>query len=290
MPNLTSTAIRRLARLEPFPQPNVIPLRNPVVLMHGFGLLAFLAKGGHLHEEAMHLRVRGILAFAPNVSPYDTISERAVTWKSHIQEILSQTRHTKVHLIAHSMGGLDARYLISELGMHKHVLSLTTISSPHRGSSIADIVLEQPGKIKEWLNDAANWLGEQAMINGNADFHRAIENLTPSAMTEDFNPKVINHPDVIYRSFAGGAGKGTLHSINPILRPFNSIIYAREGINDGPVSVNSAIWGDYQGEIAADHAQQIGIDFMPSSNFSSNAFISDLIQDLSNQESGSTQP
>ena len=284
MSKLTSTAIRRLANLEPFPQPEIIPLRYPVVLMHGFGLLAFLAKGGHLHEEAMYLRVRGVRAFAPNVSPYNTIPERAATWKSHIEDILVQTRQDKVHLIAHSMGGLDARYLISKLGMHQNVVSLTTISSPHRGSSLAGIVLEQPGKVKEWLNDAANWLGERAMENGTADFHRAIENLTPAALKEVFNPKVIDHPEVQYRSFAGAAGKGTLHSINPLLRPLNSMLFSREGINDGLVSVDSAKWGDFQGEIAADHAQQIGIDLLPSSNFSSSVFIADLVGDLCDQE------
>src|SRR5262249_5187529 len=38
-----------------------------------------------------------------------------------------------VHVFAHSMGGLDARYMISRLGMAKRVLSLTTIATPHRG-------------------------------------------------------------------------------------------------------------------------------------------------------------
>ena len=33
------------------------------------------------------------------------------------------------------MGGLDARYMISRLGMHDRVQSLTTIGTPHRGSA-----------------------------------------------------------------------------------------------------------------------------------------------------------
>ena len=36
------------------------------------------------------------------------------------------------------MGGLDARYLISRLGMADRVLSLTTLGTPHRGTSFAD--------------------------------------------------------------------------------------------------------------------------------------------------------
>ena len=47
----------------------------------------------------------------------------------------------KIHIIAHSMGGLDSRYMISKLGMADRVLSLTTISTPHHGSPIADITV-----------------------------------------------------------------------------------------------------------------------------------------------------
>ncbi len=280
MAKITNKAIRRLAGLVSFPQPDIIRVRHPVVLMHGFGLLAFLAKGGHLHEEAMYLRMRGVMAFAPNVSPYHTIEDRANMWKERVLAILNITGAEKVNLIAHSMGGLDARFLISKGGLYDRVATLTTISSPHRGSSLAKIVLEQPGRVQEWLHDAANWIGEHAMSNSGADFHSAIEQLTPTSLQESFNLDVLDHPDVFYRSYAGAAGKGTLHSINPLLRPFNSLMYAREGVNDGLVSVSSAKWGEYQGEIEADHAQQIGIDLMPSSSFSSVEFFADQVRIL----------
>jgi len=37
----------------------------------------------------------------------------------------------KVHLFAHSMGGLDARHMITHLGMANRVRTLTTIGTPH---------------------------------------------------------------------------------------------------------------------------------------------------------------
>lgn len=43
-----------------------------------------------------------------------------------------------VHVVGHSLGGLDARYAIAKLGMEERVLSLTTIGTPHRGTSFAD--------------------------------------------------------------------------------------------------------------------------------------------------------
>ena len=51
----------------------------------------------------------------------------------------------EVNLIGHSMGGLDCRYLISQIPHSERtfvVKSLTTIATPHLGSSFADFLLE----------------------------------------------------------------------------------------------------------------------------------------------------
>lgn len=279
MARLTANAIKRIAGLEPFPQPEFLRTRHPLVLMHGLGLLAFLARGGHLHEEAMHLRLHGLAAFAPNITPYHNIPQRAAMWKERIEIILRQTGAEQVNLIAHSMGGLDARYLISRLDMADRVASLTTISTPHRGSSLALMSLNQPERLQELVRSAANWVGENVM-EVEADFIAALENLTPEAVSESFNSDVPDHEGIHYASWAGSAGKGTLNSINPVFRPFNAWLYGREGINDGIVSVSSAKWGTFRGEIEADHMQQIGIDVLPGSSFSSKEFMVELATDL----------
>ena len=69
--------LRRLVGLDPLPQPPLIRTRHPVVLMHGFGMLAGLRRLGHLHNEAMDLRSHGVPAYAPNVAPYNTVAVRA---------------------------------------------------------------------------------------------------------------------------------------------------------------------------------------------------------------------
>lgn len=279
MSKLTTSAIRRIAGLEPFPQPPLLRTKYPVVLMHGFGLLAFLARGGHLHEEAMDLRLRGITAYAPNISPYNVIPQRAATWKDRIEVILKETGAEKVNLIAHSMGGLDARYLISRMDMAPRVATLTTISTPHRGSSLAQMALKQPERIRELVRSAANWVGEQ-VIESEADFNAAVESLTPESLTGHFNEDVPDADGVVYQSYAGSAGKGTLNSINPIFRPMNSWLYSKEGVNDGIVSVASAQWGTFMGEIEADHMQQIGIDVLAGSSFRSKEFLADVAKNL----------
>src|SRR5207249_8887306 len=48
------------------------------------------------------------------------------------------TLFRSVNIVAHSMGGLDARYAISQLGLGGRVASLITIGTPHLGTPLAD--------------------------------------------------------------------------------------------------------------------------------------------------------
>jgi triacylglycerol lipase len=280
---IADVALQRLAALEPFPQPPIIRTRYPVVLMHGFGLLGAFRRGGHLHDEAMNLRSHGVLAYAPNVAPYHTVPIRAEMWRVRIQAILDETEAERVNLVAQSMGGLDARYLITTLEMHGSVASLTTVSTPHHGSPIAAFLLDQPERLQAWVTDLCNWMGTNALEGCTADFLTAVSELTHEYVCDQFNPSVPDHPEVRYWSYAGAAGKGTEVPINPFLIPFNNIIYAKEGINDGFVSTDSARWGTFLGTIGADHAREVGIQLVPGGTFRSNDFYCDVARMLSEE-------
>ena len=274
---MPENVIQRFLALEPFPQPPLIRLRHPVVLMHGFGLMAAFRRNGHLHEHAIYLRERGVLAYAPNVPPYTPVRVRATIWQQRIEHVLDETGAEKVNLIAHSMGGLDARYLITKLEMGDRVASLTTIATPHHGSSIASFLLEQPGALRDWLSEFANWMGTQVMQDVEADFLKTVATLTPEYVCETFNPDVPDHPGVKYGSYSARAGKGTDVGISPFLRPLNYILYNREGVNDGFVSVESARWGTHHGTLDADHAQQLGLQLGIRNAFDSFGFFRDLV-------------
>lgn len=247
--------------------------------MHGFGIFASLFRSGHLHDEAMHLREHGVPAFAPNVAPYNTVRYRAEMWKDRIDHILRETGARRVNVIAQSMGGLDARYLITTLGMHDRVAALVTISTPHRGSAIADLVLEQPEWARNLEAELLNWMGDGALENASADFLRSVQELTPSYLEERFNTDVRDHPSVRYFSYAARAGKGTDVPINPVLRILNHKLFPREGVNDGFVSVESARWGTFLGTIDADHGQQVGLT-PDQSAFDANAFYTGVVEHL----------
>lgn len=278
---VAGAAVHRLSALEPFPQPRVVVTRYPVLLMHGFGVLGTLRRGGHLHGEAMNLRSHGVLAYAPNVAPYNTVRVRTPFWKARIEQILKETRAERLNVIAHSMGGLDARYVISCMGMHDQVASLVTVSTPHRGSSVAVAMLEQPDLVRRFVTGMCNWMGSAALEECEADFDTAVRELTPEAVAMRFNPMVPDHPDVRYWSYAGRAGRGTDVPINPFLIPQNSVLFAREGENDGFVSVQSAKWGTFLGTFDADHSRSVGVNLPPGGGgFSANRFYLEVVEML----------
>lgn len=147
----------------------------------------------------------------------------------------------KVNIIAHSKGGLDARYAISHLGADKYVASLTTINTPHRGCIFAEYLLNTaPDKfvktIERIYNTAYRRLGDE-----NPDFLAAVTDLTNSRC-EQFNLDTPDMPGVLYQSVGSHAvnsksGKFPLNLSYPIVKKY-------DGENDGLVAVDSARWGE----------------------------------------------
>jgi triacylglycerol esterase/lipase EstA (alpha/beta hydrolase family) len=60
-------------------------------------------------------------------------------------QVAARFPNGKVHIIAHSMAGLDARYLLSHnlqsLANPGRVASLSTVATPHCGSPVADLLV-----------------------------------------------------------------------------------------------------------------------------------------------------
>jgi triacylglycerol lipase len=101
-----------------------------------------------------------------------------------------------VHLIGHSMGGLDCRYLTTHLTDRRFkVLSVTTIATPHRGSAFADHFLQAVGKTR--LPQVLSLL--DMLPNGGGD-GAAFEFLTLESMKK-FNEDTPDVPGVKYFSW-----------------------------------------------------------------------------------------
>ncbi|MDX1590514.1 MAG: alpha/beta hydrolase [Balneolaceae bacterium] len=246
-------------QLMEFPQPEIIQLNYPVLMCHGYGGISMLIKPSPIHDSCMRLRSFGVEAFAPNIVPYSTIGVRAEQWAERIVQLQQRYGYKKLNVVAHSMGGLDIRAAISRLGMDRDVASLTTISTPHQGTSLADIVLTAPELLKDKLNELMNWLGENILPGSKSDAAAAVEQLTPDYVRNEFNPNTPDQEGVAYFSVTAAVGKGTKHPLNPIYRLQNQLIYQREGKNDGFVTVKSGIWGKHLGTQPISHLEQIDI-------------------------------
>jgi triacylglycerol lipase len=217
--------------------------RYPLVFCHG--MLARSALRMQLPEELnsfaplrQFLTERGFRVLFPRVAPTRGVVERA----QQLREQILRWTDEPVNLIAHSMGGLDARYLVTHLGMAERVRSLTTISTPHRGSYLADWFLAN-------YRQRIPLLLALEALGMNLD---GIRDCRPPVCKE-FNDHTPDVPSVQYFSFAGSIPQARA---NPVLRRSWTLLYAVEGANDGMVSVASARWGEFLGTIPADHYAQ----------------------------------
>lgn len=245
--------------LSEFPQPDIIQLKYPVLLCHGYGGFSTLLSPSPMHKPCMRLRSLGIHAFAPNIVPYGTIATRAEQWIRIIEILKKKYGYEKLNVVAHSMGGLDMRYAIAKLGAADSVASLTTIATPHRGTSLAELVLNSPDTIRDKLAEFVDWFGESIYPTTKSDAVAAVQQLTRSYVTEEFNPVILDADNLHYFSYSAAVGKGTDEPLHPIYRLQNQLIFQNEGINDSFVTDDSAKWGKHLGRLPISHLEQIEI-------------------------------
>jgi triacylglycerol lipase len=216
----------------------------PVVLVHGlFGFDRIGVPGvrfDYFRGIAKHLETLGCHVHAVRLPPYASVPARAKQLAAAIEAL----PHERVDVIAHSLGGLDARYALAHLGLAKRVRSLVTIGTPHRGSPIADLVLQGP---IGWGHKLLRAIGMPI---------EAVEWLSTEALAR-FNQEVPDAPGVRYTCVVGG-----MHTKRPRvplpLMAAHAYLKRVGGVNDGLVCVSSQYWGEVLAEIEADHFAQVG--------------------------------
>jgi triacylglycerol lipase len=217
----------------PSASPKILPiprLRAPIVLVHGLMGFDSLRLGpwvlmDYFRGIPQAFRAAGNRVLVASLSPTGSVAERA----EQLKELLDQSAPNEpVHLLAHSMGGLDSRYLISRLGMAHRVLTLTTLGAPHRGTTFADWGVRRFSRMLQPLFEFANFP------------YQAFFDLTV-ARCADFNRLTPDVPGVRYFSVAGDF---QLHWLMPEWQIPARILARGEGPNDGLVSIASASWGE----------------------------------------------
>lgn len=266
--------------LEEFPEPGLIRLKHPVLLCHGYGAIVSLLKPSPLYDVAMLMRCHNVLTFAPNIVPYAKIEIRAARWVEVIKKITERTDIDKLNVIAHSMGGLDMRYAISKLEAGAHIASFTTISTPHHGTSLAELALNAPETIRKKLGNVLDWMGNHIYPGDKSDALGSVAQLTRPYVTEKFNPEVPDVKGIPYYSFSAAVGKNTEQPIPVISRYQNNHIYKEEGLNDGFVSIESAKWGEHISTGPLSHMEQINLRVKSDRKYLFEAFWLDVLKVL----------
>ena len=277
------------------------PLRTryPIVLAHGImGFrciqVAGVNFGNYFRGVEAHLRDLGVNLAADNVGMTNSVEQRAQRLKEQID---LHYPGQKVNIIAHSLGGLDSRQMITQLGMADRVASLTTVGTPHRGTYMADWACDYVG----------HGMGVEKLLNELGITVDAVHDLT-SNWCRNFNTRTPDMPQVRYFSYGGQQPwyditpafvpcywlmrvKETVlagRSLDPVTEDYlleqpwgkdvlafaraeqqrvalvgvqdsDREIFARtKGANDGLVPLSKTSWGESFTVIPMDHLDQIG--------------------------------
>ncbi|MBW6409562.1 lipase family alpha/beta hydrolase [Clostridium weizhouense] len=215
--------------------------KYPIILVHGVGFrdLKYINYWGRIPKELIR---NGATIYYGNQEAWGTVAYNAQNIKSKIFDVLKETGAEKVNIIAHSKGGLDARYMISKLEMGDYVASLTMISSPHRGCKFVDIACKIPDKIYKIIAKLFDryyrMLGDK-----NPDFYTASRQFSTNH-SRIFNEEVKDVSQVYYQSYATVIRN--IFSDYVVAIPY-ILVKLTEGANDGLVAVDSAKWGEFKG-------------------------------------------
>lgn len=264
--------------------------RYPLVLAHGFFGFDEVGPLGYFNGAENALRESGFAAYVTAVEPIaSSVDTRGPQLGREIACIATLAGVDKVNLVGHSQGGLDSRVVAADPFYSRWVASVTTVSTPHRGTLIADAALGlvPDGDVSDALLDAIAdfWGYLVGAPDEDAAVRASLEQLS-ATHSSDFNLAVLDNPDVRYYSFAGRTVRSILRLDyggeecddgaieNPDARDVvdvelsltHEFLNALSGRNDGLVTLASAKWGTFLGCIAADHADQIGLLSWPETN------------------------
>lgn len=194
-------------------------------------------------------------ALFPTVPITGSILDRA---KALAEQIKAKFPSGPIHIVAHSMGGLDSRMLISQdvVGLAARIVSLSTISTPHLGSAVADFVSGPPSILN--LPERVLYDSICAVVEALGMPVGALGNLT-TTYCKKFDADNPDRPGVRYFCYAG-AGLS-----NFFLKPSHSYLQhvgrtPDEVVSDGMVTLASAKHGEFTEPpwTDADHVTEVG--------------------------------
>ncbi len=132
-------------------------------------------------------------------NPTQWIAKNAGLLVEKIPPIATRFGVKHLHLVAHSKGGLDSRAALKPLKAQGGlaILSVTTLSTPHHGSVLADYIRDARGASVWSSDDSVRTLAIQQL---GGDFDEGRQNLTTSFVRE-FNRENLPSASILYRGW-----------------------------------------------------------------------------------------
>lgn len=259
--------------------------KYPLVLVHGvfFRDSKLFNYWGRIPRT---LKLHGATIYYGEHQSALTVRESARELASRIKLIVERSGCEKVNIIAHSKGGLDCRYAISEFGLAPYVASITTVNTPHRGCLFAERLLNAipesvKNKVATVYNTTLTALGDE-----NPDFLAAVDDLTAEACQK--RNKLLTFPEDIFAQSIGSVMEHPRKGQFPLNLSYR-YVKNFDGENDGLVGEASFAWGEKyillrsKGTRGISHGDVIDLNRENIRDFDVRAFYSELVSDLRNR-------
>ncbi|PJZ68423.1 lipase [Leptospira perolatii] len=258
----------------------------PIVLAHGiFGWGQGSTVIDYWGGNAAYLQSQGATVLTPSVTALDSSASRADQLKTKILTAMAANNYTgKVHIIGHSQGGLDARYMVTNLGMASRVASITTVNTPHYGSPIANVVAALiPSWALPYVATVVNTLAGVVYGDNSQNAVAGLKLLTTDGL-KAFNAVTPNKTGVKYFSYGSTITIPDLiqHPAMGLLQPICAIgapFYGMSIANDGVVPDSSQKWGTWKGgpsipitTTGIDHLEATNALYLASLWYDTNAY------------------
>ena len=216
-------------------------------------------------------------SFVASVTPFQSSEHRGYELYQDILGYMASSGHDYVNIIGHSQGGLDLRKaakLLYQNKGYKVVRYGISVSSPHRGSPVAQAVYNINPNLQAILEDLAEMFGDIVYGGGNDAIAALKQLMNQDADPGDgittgtfaFNQKYPGGANYMHRSrsFLTGQDDGNMNPALKFVRNYIAAIdgdgYASYDANgDGALGTGDGLYSDQDDDgLVGINSQQMG--------------------------------
>jgi hypothetical protein len=177
---------------------------------------------------------------------------RGIMLRDQANKFLAKYPGEKAAIIAHSEGGIDARFAVKTLGL-KNISSIVTIGTPHNGTTLADWVIHH--------RDARSPLYWLVRIFADYDLNQLpfVGEMTASFMDRQ-KDKFEAVPEVKYAAAQGVCLTHCHWALRLLDAVSGTHLIGEPGTGDGIIPASSQKFGQDLGSYDLDHISEVNVD------------------------------